>query len=224
MQTVYLKGNLSKFGEVWHTNCTSIANIFKLIECQSPKFREHLISSAESGCGLKIVKGSEIIEDIQELGIEGIKETDIYITEIPAGATKNKYVNIAIGVALMVIAAPYAFGAQAAVPGAFSWATVGFNVGLSLTLSGISQILMKPPSLDDPTDNSPPQDKYFNGPENSAVKQGVPVPLLYGELLVGGAVINQNFVVDEALAGVEGLGFDKPEFRSDTFVSLGSLI
>jgi hypothetical protein len=32
----------------------------------------------------------------------------------------------------------------------------------------------------------------FNGPENS-VKQGIPVPLCYGELIVGGAPINFGF-------------------------------
>jgi len=36
----------------------------------------------------------------------------------------------------------------------------------------------------------------FDGPQNN-VKQGVPVPLCYGELIVGGAVMNFGFIEDK---------------------------
>ena len=39
MQTVYLNGDIAKFGQKWETDCTNIRDIFKLIECQTPGFR-----------------------------------------------------------------------------------------------------------------------------------------------------------------------------------------
>ena len=56
------------------------------------------------------------------------------------------------------------------------------------------------------TPDSPSEagDSYlFDGPQNN-VKQGVPVPLCYGQLIVGGAVINFGFVEDRLGYEVSG--------------------
>ena len=49
MQTVYLNGGISKFGEKWETACRTIPDIFKLIDCQTPGFRQYLIEAADAG-------------------------------------------------------------------------------------------------------------------------------------------------------------------------------
>ena len=60
MQKVKLIGNISKFGENWETSCTNIRDIFKLIECQTPGFRQHLVEAADAGVGYEIKRGKDI--------------------------------------------------------------------------------------------------------------------------------------------------------------------
>jgi predicted phage tail protein len=65
------------------------------------------------------------------------------------------------------------------------------GVGTNLALSGVQGYL----TPDTPSTSG--KSYLFNGPENN-VKEGVPVPLLYGQLMVGGSVINFG-VEEEAL-------------------------
>ena len=69
-------------------------------------------------------------------------------------------------------------------------ATIGIQaLGVGLAMSGVTGYL---------TPDSPSEagDSYlFDGPANN-VKQGVPVPICYGQLIVGGAVMNFGFVED----------------------------
>ena len=53
MQTVYLVGEIEKFGSRWDVNCTNIRDIFRLIDCQTPGFRDYLIGAAEANVDLR---------------------------------------------------------------------------------------------------------------------------------------------------------------------------
>ena len=59
MQTVYLNGGIAQFGPQWEASCANIRDIFKLIECQTPGFREYLLEAAENNVGFEIQRGSE---------------------------------------------------------------------------------------------------------------------------------------------------------------------
>ena len=85
MQTVYLNGGLSQFGEKWTTECKDIASIFKLIECQTPGFRKYLTDAVEADVGFEIQRGSEFLENPEEL-LLSLNEEDIIITEVPSGS------------------------------------------------------------------------------------------------------------------------------------------
>ena len=85
MQKVKLIGNISKFGGSWETDCVNIRDIFKLIECQTPGFRQHLVAAAEAGVGYEIRRGEEFLESEEELFLS-LNDEDIIITEVPAGA------------------------------------------------------------------------------------------------------------------------------------------
>ena len=85
MQKVKLIGNISKFGDSWETDCVNIRDIFKLIECQTPGFRQHLVAAAEAGVGYEIRRGEEFLESEEELFLS-LNDEDIIITEVPAGA------------------------------------------------------------------------------------------------------------------------------------------
>ncbi len=60
-------------------------------------------------------------------------------------------------------------------------------LGVNLALAGLMQ--MSAPDPDDTTDDP---SYLFNGAKNH-IEQGQPVPLLYGEMTIGGSVIHQGF-------------------------------
>jgi hypothetical protein len=75
-------------------------------------------------------------------------------------------------------------------PGGVTLTQIGgsflFATGLSLFMQGVNELLMPKP------DKNKDKNAVFSGPVNN-VKQGQPVPLLYGELIVGGAPISATF-------------------------------
>jgi predicted phage tail protein len=202
MQTVYLNGSISKFGDVWHTDCDNIRDIFKLIECQTSGFRQHLVDAGDANVGYEIQRGSEFLESENEL-LLSLKDEDIIITEVPSGS-KSGGAKILAAIAIIAVAfivpgglnlisttATSATGAAsttyAITSGVLGTALVG--VATNLALTGISQLLAPGPETDQGTAES----YLFNGPTNN-ITQGLPVPVAYGELIVGGAPISFSYV------------------------------
>tara|TARA_Y100000361_G_scaffold153220_1_gene174500 strand:+ start:431 stop:1201 length:771 start_codon:yes stop_codon:yes gene_type:complete len=221
MQRVHLMGELSQFGSYWETDCTSLGDISRLIDCQNPRWRPWLIQKNEEGMQVRIVKGSEVVVDPNELLIQNnlLKDQDIYMTAVPAGSGKaGKILGM---MALMILAVPL-MGGFAAMGGAGF--TAGFtstmgSMGLltattaggfaltipgllvvNLALGGIAAMLSQGPETEyDPNADDTPADKIFNGPVN-VTKQNIPIPILYGELIVGGVVISGNYKLMEEVA------------------------
>jgi len=198
MQKVHLIGDIAKFGSHWETECRTIPDIFKLIECQTPGFRKYLVEAAESGIGYEIRRGEEFVtEDTLFLSLG---KEDIIITEVPAGAKSGgaKLLAAAAIVALFVmfpetfIATQNVMTPAGAVPIPVGLTTPGLiaaSVAVNLALAGITQLLAPGPEVDSAESN---ESYLFNGPVNTA-KQGIPVPVAYGELIVGGAPISINY-------------------------------
>ena len=194
MQSVYLIGGIEKFGPHWEAECSNIKDIFKLIDCQTPGFRKYLIDAAEAGVGFEVQRGEEFLEEPEEM-LLSLNNEDIIITEVPAG---SKSAGSKILAAVAIIALTFVVG-----PGISSslsqiasgtakfgaYATVAATqVALSLAMGGITQLLAPGPQTDEGTDPS----YLFNGPQNT-IAQGLPVPVAYGELIVGGMPISVSY-------------------------------
>ena len=203
MQTVYLNGDIAKFGARWHMECRTIPEIFKLIECQTPGFRQYLVEAAENGVSYEIRRGEEFVTE--DTLLLSLREEDIIITEVPAGAKSGgaKLLTAAAIAAVLIINPAGIFSATTLMSGGagFGTSTVAVSSGLnvaglalatvatSLALSGLTQLLAPGPEVDSAETN---ESYLFNGPVNTA-KQGIPVPVAYGELIVGGAPISVNY-------------------------------
>jgi len=214
MQNVKLVGNIAQFGDTWQTDCANIRDIFKLIECQSPKFRQYLLDAAEAGVGYEIQKGKEFLEYPEELFLN-VGEEDIIITEVPAGS-KGGVGKILAAVAI-IVATVVTGGATLAAGGAGGWAaaagtataagglttlgTLAFGLAVNLAMSGLTELLAPGPEVDKKQEEG----YLFNGPENN-VQQGLPVPVCYGELRVGGAPISTSFRKENGSAGNRTVG------------------
>ena len=87
------------------------------------------------------------------------------------------------------------------VGGAFASA-VGF-IGLSLVIGGVSQLLTPTPKINAPgtqQDNNDPRKSYsFSGIQQTS-RQGVPVPIVYGETIVGSVVISAGIDTVQVVA------------------------
>ena len=171
MQKVRLVGNnLSKFGEVWETNCSTMRDIFKLIDCQYPDFRPYLTEAVEAGVSFEVKRGSTFLEYPEELFMS-VGHEDIVITEVPAGA-KSGGAKILAAAFLVIVTG-----------GNYAWVN---GIAGSLAISGLTQLLA--PGLE--TDADEVNDGYSFQGANNNISQGMPVPVAYGELRVGGAPIS----------------------------------
>ena len=199
MQTVYLKGNLAQFGEVWEVNCSKLIDIFRLIKCQTPGFEQYLINIVENKRGISIVKGENVIDSVEDILMPDLKNEDIIITEVPAGSDDAlDFIAAAVITVIALNALPEAFidkllfGSETL--------TVGKVLGtmaLNFALTGISMMLSPGPETDIPDQlEEEAKGKLFDGPAN-VTKQDIPIPLLYGELLVGGATIYSSVITQD---------------------------
>lgn len=194
MQTVYLNGDIAKFGQKWETDCTNIRDIFKLIECQTPGFRKYLIEASEADVSYEIQRGEELLESIDEL-LLSLNNEDIIITEVPSGSkTGGGKLMAAIAITLLIIFPPggasgafnaFLTGSKFGIEGATLLASVAAN----LAITGINQLLAPGPEVDTAEEN---KGYLFNGPVNN-IAQGMPVPVAYGELVIGGSPISVNY-------------------------------
>jgi predicted phage tail protein len=194
MQTVYLVGaGLEQFGIEWTTRCKNIKDIFKLIECQREGFREYLLEAHEADVGFEIRVGKDLLlEQPEELLLSNLTDEDIVITEVPSGG-KGGFKKILAAIAIIaVVSLTGGFGAGGWAVAAEGGLTLAGNIVLgiatNLALAGISEILAPGPE----TDGKENDGYLFNGPDNT-IQQGLPVPVAYGEVLVGGKAIASHF-------------------------------
>jgi len=97
-----------------------------------------------------------------------------------------KIITIIVAIALIIIGIVVP-GAQALI-----------FVGIALLASGIYALISKPPpfNFNQAANNSVSQSYLFNGPQNTAA-EGNPVPIGYGTMLVGSAVISAGYKIVE---------------------------
>jgi hypothetical protein len=77
------------------------------------------------------------------------------------------------------------------------------GVGASLVLGGVAQLLTPVPTLSTPstadTEKDPRKSYSFSGIQNTS-RQGTPVPIVYGETLVGSIVISAGIDTEQVTA------------------------
>jgi predicted phage tail protein len=115
----------------------------------------------------------------------------LHVIPVEAGANRASIIKIVVGI--LLIAASFwnpmaAYGIQIGTT-VTSFATISATVGLSLVVQGVAGLLIKPAELEDDGDGT--QSTLFDGPQNYAA-DGLPVPVLMGEMVVGSVVIAEE--------------------------------
>jgi len=194
LRTVKLYGHLGKtFQKEWRLDVRTPAEAIKAISVNCKGFLPYLQKHSEPGYRV-LVGDSELNKDALS---HPPGQGTIKIIPVVAGGGGDVF-NIITGIFLIAAAIyfPPTLSSLAAYETAVTVAGFAKTIGAALILSGVSSLLAPSPvtDIEERPENKPSY--AFNGPVNT-VGQGNPVPILYGELIVGSQVISAGLSVDE---------------------------
>lgn len=180
LKTIRLYGKLgAKFGRVHQLAVTNAAEAVRALCVLLPGFESHL---AHAPGGYTVFYGKENISPDQLKHPSG--SDDIRIAPVPAGAKSGGIFAVVIGAVLIVA------GAMTANPALIA-------AGVGMAMGGAMMMLSPQPPGSASADSSANNPSYaFNGAVNTEA-QGNPVPLLYGEMIVGSAVISGGVYAED---------------------------
>lgn len=182
LRTIRLYGSLGiKFGRVHKFVVSNTSEAIRALCSQIEGFEAEFKNIR---CAIRI--GSSVVNesDIKKGALKNpVGKDDIRIAPVPHGSGRNGALQTVLGIILVVVGY-FAFGTTTAAGVAMIAGGAGMAVG------GVVMMLSPTPKLDGNRDS--PENRAssnFNGPVNTSA-QGNPVPVLYGELMVGSYVIS----------------------------------
>lgn len=199
LRTIRLYGYLgAQFGRVHRLAVASCAEAVQALCVLLPGFELELMTSKDRGVGYACFLGKRNLSEERLCDLVGQQE--IRIAPIVQGAKRGGLFTIILGAALF-FAAPYLINPATATllgeGGAMALGAGVASMGKLLMFSGVVQLLspqQKGLSTADGPDNGASYN--FNGPVNTSA-QGNPVPLLYGELIIGSASVSAGIFAED---------------------------
>lgn len=198
LRNVRLYGWLgTKFGRVHRLAVRNAAEAIRALCVVLPGFERALTDSEVRGVRYACFLGTRNIgtEDLQQ----PCGGDEIRIAPIPAGAKNGGLFQVVLGAALIVASFYFppavglaALGTQGAIV-----APMMLGMGVSMAMGGVAQLLspqQRGLSTRDSPDNG--ASYSFNGPVNTSA-QGNPVPVLWGRMIVGSAVISAGIYAED---------------------------
>jgi predicted phage tail protein len=208
LKQIKLYGELAdEYGKDWALDVNSPSEAVRALCANNPSFKKFITSSQDRGVGYKVMVGKSYIENNQVDLYNPSGKQEIKIIPVVLGAKSKFLKQIFLG-ALLIWAAPLAVNAIGAtsmggavlgttaagldVTLATMAGTAMTQVGWNLVIGGVGGLLA--PSPEEEVDSY-----LFDGAVNTT-RQGVPVPICYGQLMVGGAVISSGVISETSTA------------------------
>lgn len=199
LRTIRLYGKLgAKFGRVHRLAVSSCAEAMQALAVLLPGFEREVISSKDRGIGYACFIGKRNLKEENLIDLCG--DNDIRIAPMIMGSKRGGLFSIVLGAALF-FTAPYLasplFGAGVSGGTALAISAGAATLGKLLMLGGVMQLIspqQKGIATKDGPDNGASYN--FNGPVNTTA-QGNPVPVLYGEMIVGSATISAGIYAED---------------------------
>jgi len=193
LTTIRLYGALgARFGRVHKLAVQTSAEAVKALCINFDGLEQYLYNARKNGMTFAVFRGKRNIglDDYKNLG----GSNDIRIAPIMQGAKKAGMFQTILG-AVMVVAGIVVTGMTFGSAGVIGAGMV--SAGIGMMAGGVYQMLSPQPkglqSRDDP-DNKP---SYAFGGAVNTVAMGNPVPVLYGEREIGGAIISAGIVAED---------------------------
>ncbi|EJZ7017981.1 tail assembly protein [Salmonella enterica] len=187
---ICLHGDLQRFGRRFSLSIKTGAEGVYALAMQIPGFREKM---SEGWYQIRIA-GEDVSEETLSARLHEPLPPGAVIHIVPRmeGAKNSGLFQVIAGAALIV--ASFIPGLNVAVWAgmATTWSSLAFSIGASLMLGGVAQMLTpKPQSPSAHHADNGKQNVYFSSLDNM-IAQGNPLPILYGEMLVGSRRISQS--------------------------------
>ena len=176
-----------------------------------PQLEQWLIDSEKNGVAYRVSLGKQKIysEDVSGMFTPWSEQDVFAITPVLTGAGNGGVGTFILGAVLVGVAIFNPFVGFSFAQGGFALmgaatATVGTGLaiaagtlGIGLMLAGVAQMLSPVPKPPGPGE-APTQleSNSFSGVANTS-RQGVPVPIAYGRVFVGSAIISAGLDVDQ---------------------------
>ena len=187
------------------------AQALKALCVNFPGLDKWLIDSEASGVGFRVTRGREAITQSSPEGLVlPWSDREVFsITPVITGAGNAGRIFAGIGLIALSFLLPGAglfgatslFGASAVAGGALTTIGVAISgIGASLILGGVAGLISPQPTMGNLTsgrESARLESFTFSGIVNTS-KQGMPVPIAYGRLFVGSAVISSGLDVNQA--------------------------
>jgi len=198
-----LKGQMAKkFGSVHQYHVADLRELIRAMCSQVPGFKKYVSNAHLNGIRFAFFSGKENIGLLEFDMSSGA--TEFEMEPILEGSKRGGTLQIIIG-AVALVAAFFTAGASFAAFAGISAATAAATttaltgLGISMMLGGVIQMLTPQPKYNvgasSSTDNKP---NYAFGSPVNTVAMGYPVPVLYGQREIGGAIISAgSFTSDQ---------------------------
>jgi len=194
LKTLILDGRMAKkFGREHKFDVADLREMLRAMCSQVPGFKRYLSEGHMKGIRFAFFNGKN------NIGLDEFDMTrggEVYrISAITEGSKRGGVLQIVIG-AVALVAAYFTAGASLTALGlsasaAAATTTALTGLGLSMMLGGVVQLLTPQPKYNvgasSSTDNKP---NYAFGAPVNTVAMGYPVPVLFGEREIGGAIIS----------------------------------
>lgn len=197
LRKIRVYGRLAKFlgQRVFEADVASAAEAVRFLVVNFPQLEKHM---ADQHYRVSIGKYDLTLDELHDPA--GQQEIKLVPVLVGAGGAGRILAGIGLIALSFLLPGAGAFGTfsvfgQAATAGGIltGIGTAASLVGASLILGGVSQLLTPTPKINQPgtpQDNNDPRKSYsFSGIQNTS-RQGTPVPIVYGETLVGSVTIS----------------------------------
>jgi len=194
LRKIKLYGALAKFvgHRVLEADVATAAEAVRFLLANWPELERHM---ADQHYRVSVGTYDLVAEELHDPA--GQQEIKIVPVMTGAGSTGRIIAGIALialsfGVATLAAGAYLAGTLSGFAAQAIGFATqAGLYIGAGLAISGVAQLLTPTPQVPQGSDSQDdPRKSYsFSGSQNVS-RQGVPVPIVYGETIVGSVVIS----------------------------------
>jgi predicted phage tail protein len=209
LRKVKLYGELAdKYGKDWELDINSPGEAFQALAANNAGFRQFVGGSEQRGVGYKVMVGKSYLKDYPEL-VNPLGRQELKIIPVVLGAKNKGLTMVLVGAAILTgfyiygqqylamgggEALGIADGISVGVQQAGTLGTLGAQFAGAMILGGISAMLAPTPKT--PETKETIQNYAFNGAANTT-RQGVSIPVCYGQLMVGGAVISSGVTPED---------------------------
>lgn len=199
LRKIRLYGQLAKFigKRVLYADVATAAEAVRFLVTNWPELEKHMADQH-----YRVTVGSEDIT-LDELHYPAGQQ-EIKIVPVVAGAGATGRILAGIALVALAIAIPGIGGGVAATIFGTQFSAVSLaigSIGLSLVVGGVAQLLTPTPKMPtgDDSEQDPRKSYSFSGVQNTS-RQGTPVPIVYGETIVGSIVISAGIDTVQVVA------------------------